>query len=208
MTRLGGPAAAEPDRGHRDLGAFGCGAAALFAFGGRPALVAGGVLLYLGFVLDCVDGQLARYTRHFSVFGGWLDTIADRAKEYLVYAGSRGRARARAGLGDAWSLAIAAIGAADRPAHDRHLVRRAARRGRPARPGRGRWRRPAAGPRAGSAPASGRVRADTGSAGVDKVQADTGSVAYWLKRTVVSPDRRAVGADRADRRALRPAGRR
>ncbi len=59
------------------------------------------VLLYLGFVLDCVDGQLARYTRHFSAWGGWLDTMADRAKEYVVYAGLRLRGDATPGSGTA-----------------------------------------------------------------------------------------------------------
>ncbi|MFV2017767.1 DUF5941 domain-containing protein [Micromonospora sp. LOL_023] len=83
-------------------------AAALFAVGDRPLLLLGGVLLYLGFVLDCVDGQLARYTGRFSAFGGWLDTIADRGKEYLVYAGL-GIGAELAGHGDGWLLATGAI---------------------------------------------------------------------------------------------------
>ncbi|MEU8660231.1 DUF5941 domain-containing protein [Actinoplanes philippinensis] len=87
---------------------FAVGAAILFWQASRPAMVAGAVLLYLGFVLDCVDGQLARYTRRFSAFGGWLDTMADRAKEYLVYAGLAAGAD-RAGLPHAWPLAITAI---------------------------------------------------------------------------------------------------
>lgn len=81
-------------------------AAALgFAQAGRPAMIAGAVLLYLGFVLDCVDGQLARFTRRFTPLGGWLDTMADRAKEYAVYAGLA----AGAGQDEAWWLAIAAM---------------------------------------------------------------------------------------------------
>ena len=43
--------------------------------------------LYFAFVLDCVDGQLARYTRQFSKLGAWLDSIFDRTKEYVVFAG-------------------------------------------------------------------------------------------------------------------------
>ena len=39
------------------------------------------------FVFDCVDGQLARYTRQFSTLGAWLDATFDRAKEYTVFAG-------------------------------------------------------------------------------------------------------------------------
>ncbi len=88
--------------------AFAVAAAALFAAGGRPLLVVGAVLLYLGFVLDCVDGQLARYTRNFSAWGGWLDTMADRAKEYLVYAGL-GLGATQAGFRYGWALAIAAM---------------------------------------------------------------------------------------------------
>ncbi len=62
-------------------------AAALFATGERPGLVAGAVVAYLAFVFDCVDGQLARYTRTFSKLGAWLDSVFDRAKEYVIFAG-------------------------------------------------------------------------------------------------------------------------
>ena len=37
--------------------------------------------------MDCVDGEVARYTRTFSPLGGWLDIGSDRIKEYAVYAG-------------------------------------------------------------------------------------------------------------------------
>ena len=67
--------------------AVGVLAAAGFAIGERPGMVAGAVLLYFAFVLDCVDGQLARYTRQFSKLGAWLDSIFDRTKEYVVFAG-------------------------------------------------------------------------------------------------------------------------
>jgi hypothetical protein len=77
-----------------------------FASGGRIAAVAGALLLYLSFALDCVDGQLARYTQRFSRFGGWLDLLADRSKEYVVFAGlAIGSAVSR----EVWPLAIAAI---------------------------------------------------------------------------------------------------
>ncbi|MEV6347023.1 DUF5941 domain-containing protein [Actinoplanes sp. NPDC051851] len=87
---------------------FAGAAALLFWQASAFAMVGGAVLLYLGFVLDCVDGQLARYTRRFDAFGGWLDTMADRAKEYLVYAGLAAGAD-RLGLEYAWPLAITAI---------------------------------------------------------------------------------------------------
>jgi phosphatidylglycerophosphate synthase len=87
--------------------AVGVLAAAGFATGERLGLIAGAVLLQLAFTLDCVDGQLARYTRRFSAFGAWLDSVLDRAKEYLAYAGlGIGASR----LGDpAWTLAACAL---------------------------------------------------------------------------------------------------
>jgi hypothetical protein len=82
-------------------------AAAGFATGERWGLVAGAVLLQVAFTTDCVDGQLARYTRQFSKLGAWLDSVFDRAKEYLAFAGlAIGAAR----TGDpVWVLACATI---------------------------------------------------------------------------------------------------
>ena len=62
-------------------------AAAAFATGERWGLVAGAVLLQVSFTTDCVDGQLARYTRQFSRLGAWLDSVFDRGKEYVAFAG-------------------------------------------------------------------------------------------------------------------------
>jgi hypothetical protein len=45
----------------------------------------GAILLQLSIIVDCVDGELARYTRQFSALGAWLDAITDRIKEYLVF---------------------------------------------------------------------------------------------------------------------------
>ncbi|MEO3776649.1 DUF5941 domain-containing protein [Micromonospora sp. B11E3] len=152
--------------------AFAVAAAALFAVGGgRPALVAGAVLLYLGFVLDCVDGQLARYTRNFSAWGGWLDTMADRAKEYVAYAGL-GYGATHAGFRYGWALAIAAMTLQT----VRHMTDtwygvlhdEAARRPK-------------------TVGAGGGGIGDRLNAASTRVQADTGSLSYWLKRTVVFP---------------------
>jgi len=77
--------------------------AAAFATGERWGLITGAVLLQVAFTLDCVDGQLARYTRNFSKFGGWLDSTFDRAKEWIVYAGLA------IGGTDVWVLAGAAL---------------------------------------------------------------------------------------------------
>ncbi|MFG1941998.1 CDP-alcohol phosphatidyltransferase family protein [Nonomuraea sp. NPDC048826] len=62
-------------------------AAIWFSAGTRGAMVAGAVLFYLSFALDCLDGQLARYTRGFTPLGAWADGMADRLKEYAVYVG-------------------------------------------------------------------------------------------------------------------------
>ena len=82
-------------------------AAAAFATGERWGLVAGALLLQAAFTADCVDGQLARYTRTFTKFGAWLDATLDRTKEYVVYAGLAIGASA---AGDpVWTLACAAL---------------------------------------------------------------------------------------------------
>jgi len=81
--------------------------AAAFATGERWGLIAGAVLLQASFTTDCVDGQLARYTRQFSKVGAWLDSVFDRTKEYLAFAGL---AIGAAHTDDpVWLLACAAI---------------------------------------------------------------------------------------------------
>ena len=87
--------------------AVGFMAAAAFATGERTGMIAGALLLQAAFTLDCVDGQLARYTRTFSKFGAWLDSIFDRTKEYAVFAGLAIGA-SRTG-DDVWVLAGAAL---------------------------------------------------------------------------------------------------
>ena len=56
-----------------------------FSKGTFWTVFAGAVLLQLSIIIDCVDGELARYTRQFSQLGAWLDAITDRIKEYLVF---------------------------------------------------------------------------------------------------------------------------
>ncbi|WP_308104878.1 CDP-alcohol phosphatidyltransferase family protein [Actinocorallia sp. API 0066] len=83
-------------------------AALWFAEGTRLGLVVGAILLYVAFVFDCVDGQVARYTRQYSTLGAWLDATFDRAKEYLAYAGlAIGYGVTHSG--DVWGLACAVI---------------------------------------------------------------------------------------------------
>ncbi|MDX3855564.1 DUF5941 domain-containing protein [Streptomyces sp. AK02-01A] len=82
-------------------------AAACAATGTRGGYVAAGVLLLFSFVLDCTDGQLARYSLQYSTMGAWLDATFDRAKEYAYYAGlALGAAR---GGDDVWALALGAM---------------------------------------------------------------------------------------------------
>lgn len=82
-------------------------AAACAATGTRPGFVAAGLLLIASFVLDCTDGQLARYSLQYSTLGAWLDATFDRAKEYAYYAGlALGAAR---GGDDVWALALGAM---------------------------------------------------------------------------------------------------
>ena len=70
-------------------------------------MIAGAILLQLAFTFDCVDGQLARYTRTFTKLGAWLDSVFDRTKEYVVFAGLAIGA-SRTG-DDVWLLAGAAL---------------------------------------------------------------------------------------------------
>jgi phosphatidylglycerophosphate synthase len=50
-------------------------------FGHKIAAI---VLLNLSFILDCVDGQLARAKNKSSSFGMWLDNISDRVVENSI----------------------------------------------------------------------------------------------------------------------------
>ena len=65
--------------------AVGIYAAYQFSQGTFWSIFAGALLLQLSIIIDCVDGELARYTRQFSQLGAWLDAITDRIKEYLVF---------------------------------------------------------------------------------------------------------------------------
>ncbi len=82
-------------------------AAGCAATGERAGYITAGVLLIVSFVLDCTDGQLARYALKYSTMGAWLDATFDRAKEYAFYAGlALGAAR---GGDDVWALALGSM---------------------------------------------------------------------------------------------------
>jgi phosphatidylserine synthase len=67
--------------------AIGLYAAFLFAQGDTWSLIGGAILLQVSIIVDCVDGEIARYTRKFSELGAWLDAITDRVKEYALFLG-------------------------------------------------------------------------------------------------------------------------
>ncbi|MEY3345574.1 MAG: hypothetical protein RLZZ581_368, partial [Actinomycetota bacterium] len=67
--------------------AIGLYSAYSFAQGSFWWIFLGAVLLQLSIIVDCVDGELARYTRKFSKLGAWLDAVTDRVKEYMVFLG-------------------------------------------------------------------------------------------------------------------------
>lgn len=100
---------------------IGLGAAALLTSPGLPARVLGAVLLQVSLVVDCVDGELARYTRRFTPLGAWLDGVGDRVKEYAVLAALAVAAPGRA----AWLLAVAGLVVMTyRHVVDHHFMRR------------------------------------------------------------------------------------
>ena len=107
-------------------------AAGCAATGTRAGFIAAGVLLLASFVLDCTDGQLARYSLQYSTLGAWLDATFDRAKEYAYYAGlALGAAR---GGDDVWALALGAMVLHDLPPRRRLLLQRGEPRRRPPTP--------------------------------------------------------------------------
>ncbi|GAB3118785.1 hypothetical protein GCM10027160_31550 [Streptomyces calidiresistens] len=59
---------------------LGLGAAACFALADWQWLLLGALLYHLSFVLDCMDGKLARLTGTGSIFGAWLDYVFDRIR--------------------------------------------------------------------------------------------------------------------------------
>lgn len=63
------------------------GAAAVGAAlsGSRWGYLATSLLMVVSLVLDCVDGEVARWTHRYSTSGAWLDAVGDRVKEYGVW---------------------------------------------------------------------------------------------------------------------------
>lgn len=51
-----------------------------------PFLLAAAALWWLGAILDAADGDLARFLNAGTKFGGWLDSLLDRFKEFIIFA--------------------------------------------------------------------------------------------------------------------------
>lgn len=54
-------------------------------FGSTPVRLAGVLLLFIGLMLDTVDGMVARMTGKTSLFGSVLDIAADRSYELVLW---------------------------------------------------------------------------------------------------------------------------
>ncbi|MEU0969781.1 CDP-alcohol phosphatidyltransferase family protein [Streptomyces sp. NPDC005917] len=59
---------------------IGLAAGGFFLEGDRQSLIIGALLYHVSFILDCVDGKLARLKGNGTVFGGWLDYVFDRIR--------------------------------------------------------------------------------------------------------------------------------
>ena len=82
--------------------------AALVWVGPGWTWVVAAVGLQLALVIDCMDGEIARFTRRFSALGAWLDGVGDRVKEYAVFAALGAVATAQ-GTPSGWLLAVIAM---------------------------------------------------------------------------------------------------
>lgn len=67
--------------------ALGLAAAVCAALGTTAGLIAAGVLFWLGAVIDCVDGEIARLRIKGSKLGEWLDSMADEVSTYGLLLG-------------------------------------------------------------------------------------------------------------------------
>ena len=65
-----------------------CGAATLIAWTSWLGLIVGGLILQLAYIIDCVDGQLARLKNLASPVGAILDFMLDEVKAFVVLSAS------------------------------------------------------------------------------------------------------------------------
>jgi phosphatidylglycerophosphate synthase len=86
------------------LGAAGC-----YLAGTRAWLVLGAALYYVGFLLDCVDGKLARWQGSGTLFGAWLDYIFDRLRVLVCTLALMGGQYLRTGQGVYLALGVVVV---------------------------------------------------------------------------------------------------
>ena len=75
----------------------GLASAACFAMQDRWWLVAGALLFHLSFVIDCMDGKIARLNGTGTMFGIWFDFIFDRVRVVVCTVALMGGQYARTG---------------------------------------------------------------------------------------------------------------
>jgi CDP-alcohol phosphatidyltransferase-like enzyme len=76
---------------------LGLGAAGCFARQSHLWLVAGALLFHVGFVVDCMDGKIARLNGTGSLFGAWVDFMFDRLRAIICAVALMGGQYARTG---------------------------------------------------------------------------------------------------------------
>lgn len=62
-----------------------CAATALIVVGGRVEFMVAAILIHASHVLDCMDGQMARYRRVSSAAGSFLDKVTDQIQVILWF---------------------------------------------------------------------------------------------------------------------------
>ncbi|WP_017538731.1 CDP-alcohol phosphatidyltransferase family protein [Nocardiopsis halophila] len=77
---------------HLTAAALVLGCAASVAFGRADALglVLGAAVFHISFLLDCMDGKIARLKGNGTVFGSWLDYVFDRVRVLICTIGLMG----------------------------------------------------------------------------------------------------------------------
>jgi phosphatidylglycerophosphate synthase len=90
---------------------LGLAAAVCFALADRGWLVAGALLFHASFVVDCMDGKIARLNGTGSMFGAWFDFMFDRLRVIACAAALFGGQYDRTGNPRYLWLAFAVVGA-------------------------------------------------------------------------------------------------
>lgn len=61
-------------------------ASIIISFGNHVSFIIAAILIQIGYIFDCADGELARYKKIFSPLGPWLDSFTDRMKDFSIIA--------------------------------------------------------------------------------------------------------------------------